>query len=62
MRSKQSLDDSVVTHRVVGVADHPNVFLFGIYSVRLSVRTSGFHPGKRGSTPLPSTMGKKHQW
>ena len=25
------------------------------YSVRLSVRTSGFQPEKRGSTPLPST-------
>ena len=24
-------------------------------SVRLSVRTPGFHPGKRGSIPLPST-------
>jgi hypothetical protein len=27
-----------------------------IYSVRLSVRTSGFQPEKRGSTPLPSTI------
>lgn len=25
------------------------------YSVRLSVRTLGFQPSKRGSTPLPST-------
>jgi len=24
-------------------------------SVHLSVRMPGFHPGKRGSTPLPST-------
>ena len=26
-----------------------------IFPVRLSVRTPGFHPGKRGSIPLPST-------
>jgi hypothetical protein len=32
-----------------------NVFLYDFYSIRLSVRTSGFQPGKRGSTPLPST-------
>ncbi len=29
-----------------------------LYSVRLSVRTSGFQPEKRGSTPLPSTIVK----
>ena len=26
------------------------------WSVRLSVRTLGFHPGKRGSTPLRSSI------
>ena len=25
------------------------------WSVRLGVRTSGFHPGNRGSIPLPTT-------
>ena len=27
-----------------------------IYSIRLSVRTSGFQPDKSGSTPLSSTI------
>lgn len=30
--------------------------------VRLSVRTSGFHPGKRGSTPLRATIDKSRTW
>ena len=29
-----------------------------IWPVRLSVRSSGFHPGKRGSTPLRATIVK----
>ena len=29
------------------------------WSLRLSVRTPGFHPGKRGSTPLGTTINKK---
>ena len=29
VRSDQSLDDNVVSHRVMVVADHPNVILFG---------------------------------
>ena len=30
VRSNQSLDDSVVSHRVVVVADHPSVINYGI--------------------------------
>lgn len=30
-----------------------------IWSLRLSVRTPGFHPGKRGSTPLGTTKVEK---
>lgn len=36
----------------------PYFFIFAIpktWSLRLSVRTPGFHPGKRGSTPLGTT-------
>ena len=31
-------------------------------SIRLSVRTSGFHPGKSGSTPLSSTKFQESRW
>ncbi len=30
------------------------------WSIRLSVRTPGFHPGKRGSTPLWTTTNKQN--
>lgn len=37
-----------------------------LYSYRLSVRTPGFHPGKRGSIPRSCTNlsqgGSGHQW
>ena len=48
VRSNQSTDDVVVNHRMMVVADHPSVFLFGICSVRLSVRTLPFHGRKEG--------------
>ena len=32
-----------------------------VWSVRLGVRTSGFHPGNRGSIPLPTTISIDNQ-
>ena len=45
-----------------GIAQIKNSCIFALalqqmlWSVRLSVRTPGFHPGKRGSIPLRTTM------
>ncbi len=36
----------------------PKTHFSARWSVRLSVRTSGFHPGKRGSIPLRTTIKK----
>ena len=36
VRSNQSLDDNVVTHRVVGVADYPSTIKCGISFVDVS--------------------------
>jgi hypothetical protein len=39
VRSNQSLDDNVVTHRVMRVADHPNVFYYGSRTCRETLKT-----------------------
>ena len=55
VRSNQSLDDSVVSHQVVVVADHPNVILYGNAGITQLVEYQTFNLRVRGSSPRACT-------